>query len=57
MLAKCNSLSFRGLNMVINSRHMNEESVNLEEVLGCLEDLITYFEQPEDDLSKEVKIK
>ena len=45
---------FRGLDdMTASKRHSGFfKVVNLSEMVGCLEDLITYFAQPEEELSK-----
>lgn len=32
------------------------QNVNLNEMVMCLEDLINYFAQPEDDMGKEITI-
>jgi len=44
----------RGLDdMTASKRHSGFfKVVNLSEMVGCLEDLITYFAQPEEELSK-----
>lgn len=46
-------LYFSGLdNMVASQRHSGFlKVVNLAQVVGCLEDLITYFAQPEEEIS------
>ena len=46
---------FSGLDdMTVSRKHSGFfRSVDLGEVVGCLEDLITYFAQPEDDMSEE----
>jgi hypothetical protein len=39
--------------MTASKRHSGFfKVVNLSEMVGCLEDLITYFAQPEEELSK-----
>ena len=47
-------LDIRGLDdMTASKRHSGFfKVVNLSEMVGCLEDLITYFAQPEEELSK-----
>ncbi len=47
---------FRGLDdMTVSQKHSGFfRAVDLGEVVGCLEDLITYFEQPEDDMGTRV---
>jgi hypothetical protein len=49
---------FRGLDdMTASKRHSGFfKVVNLSEMVGCLEDLITYFAQPEEELSKLLKL-
>ena len=41
-------------NLTASKRHSGFfRAVDLGEVVGCLEDLITYFAQPEDDLGRD----
>jgi hypothetical protein len=54
---KCSNLlplSYRGLEALqVNRRHsLFCASVNLNEMVMCLEDLINYFAQPEEDMGK-----
>ena len=62
VIRKCTVLFnqfIRGLDdMTASRRHSGFfRAVDLGEVVGCLEDLITYFAQPEDDLGHEEKQK
>ena len=44
--------------MTASKRHSGFfKVVNLSEMVGCLEDLITYFAQPEEELSKLDRLK
>ena len=43
--------------MTVSQKHSGFfRAVDLGEVVGCLEDLITYFEQPEDDMGTQISI-
>lgn len=62
VIRKCSGLFnqfFRGLDSMSESKRHSGffRMVNLGEMVGCLEDLITYFAQPEDDLSHEDRQK
>ena len=44
--------------MTASKRHSGFfKVVNLSEMVGCLEDLITYFAQPEEELSKLARLE
>ncbi|KAG5899237.1 hypothetical protein JTB14_035422 [Gonioctena quinquepunctata] len=60
VIRKCSSLFTQFINgleqLQMNRRHsMFFQSVNLNEMVMCLEDLINYFAQPEDDMEHEEK--
>ena len=51
--------NYRGLDSIVQSqRHAGFfQAVNLGEVVGCLEDLIIYFAQPDEEMGHEEKQK
>lgn len=61
VIRKCSSLFTQFISgletLQMNRRHsMFFSHINLNEMVMCLEDLINYFAQPEDDMGKEIRV-